>query len=104
MQRRDFPSGAAVAAIASAGYKAKAQAADAERGQSRRLAMDITKLEPKVGAGGSKPPGKQTEIEGEAHDQEDLDGTDAVLKIDGAGEFKIRFHTPTRFPGELILP
>jgi hypothetical protein len=73
-------------------------------GKSRRVATDITKLEPSVGAGGSKPAGKQTEIEGEVHDQEDLNGTDAVLQIDGAVNFKIRFHTPTRFRGELIVP
>jgi hypothetical protein len=73
-------------------------------GQSRRVAMDITKLEPKVGAGGSKPPGKQSEIEGEVHDQENLEGINAVLKIDGAGNFRIHFHTPTRFRGELIVP
>jgi hypothetical protein len=73
-------------------------------GHSRRVAMDITKMEPKVGAGGSKPPGKQTEIEGEVHDQEDLNGIDAILKIDGSGEFRIHFHTPTRFRGEFLAP
>jgi hypothetical protein len=72
--------------------------------QSRRVAMDITKMEPKVGAGGSQPPGKETEIEGEVHDQEDLNGTDAILKIDGTGEFGVHFHTPTRLRGELIVP
>jgi hypothetical protein len=73
-------------------------------GQSRRVAMDITKVEPKVGGAGSQPPGKETEIEGEVHDQEDLNGIDAILKIDGTGNFKIHFHTPTRFRGELIAP
>jgi hypothetical protein len=73
-------------------------------GNSRRVAMDITKLEPKTGVEDSIPSGKRTEIEGEVHDQEDLNGKDAILKIDGAGEFKIHFHTPTRFRGEFVAP
>jgi len=72
-------------------------------GESRRVAMDISTLDPKSGAGQSKPPGQETRIDGEVHDQEDLSGTqNAILKIDGVGEFKISFYTPTRFRGELV--
>ena len=74
-------------------------------GQSRRVAMDIMKLEPQSGAGESKPPGQQTSIDGEVHDQEDLNGIeDAILKIDGTGEFRVSFYTPTRFRGEFVRP
>lgn len=73
-------------------------------GKSRRVAMDITELMPNTGGAESQPAGKQTEIEGEVHDQEDLNGIEATLKIDGAGDFRISFHTPTRFRGELIKP
>src|ERR1700761_7931169 len=62
-------------------------------GQSRRVAMDITKVDPEFGGAKSQPPGKPTEIEGEVHDQEDLNGREALLKIDRTGGFKIRFHT-----------
>ena len=74
-------------------------------GKSRRVAMDITKLYPKAGAGEPKVSGRETAIDGEIHDQEDLSGTkDAILRIDGVGEFKVSFHTPTRFSGELFRP
>lgn len=74
-------------------------------GQSRRVAMDIMKLEPKAGAGQSKPSGQETSIDGEVHDQEDLSGIiDAILKIDGTGEFRVSFYTPTRFRGEFVRP
>jgi hypothetical protein len=74
-------------------------------GESRRVAMDITKLQPKAGAGEPKTPGQETGIDGEIHDQEDLSGIkDAVLKIDGVGEFKVNFYTPTRFRGEFLRP
>jgi hypothetical protein len=65
--------------------------------------MDITKMEPKAGAGSSKQPGEETAIEGEVHDQEDLNGVSgAILKIDGAGEFKVDFYSPTRFRGVFV--
>ncbi len=73
-------------------------------GNSRRVAMDIMKMEPKTGVEDSTPSGRQTKIEGEVHDQEDLNGKDAILKIDGTGEFKVHFHTPTRFRGEFVTP
>jgi len=74
-------------------------------GQSRRVAMDIMKLEPKTGAGQSKPSEQETSIDGEVHDQEDLNGfKDAILKIDGTGEFRVSFYTPTRFRGEFVRP
>jgi hypothetical protein len=64
-------------------------------GQGRRVAMDITRLDPKASPA--------TEIEGEVHDQEDLSSVHgATLKIDGAGEFKIDFVTPSRFRGSLV--
>jgi hypothetical protein len=67
-------------------------------GKSRRVAMDITELEPKAAAGGSKPPGNQTEIEGEVHDQEDLGGTDSVLDIDGCRRVQNSLSYPTPVP------
>jgi len=78
-------------------------------GRSRRVAMDIARIEPKAGVGSSVPPGSQpgpeTAIEGEIHDQEDLNGvTGAALKVDGVGEFKIDFYTPTRFRGVFVPP
>jgi hypothetical protein len=67
--------------------------------------MDIFRLNPKAGAGQSKPPGQETKIDGEVHDQEDLSGTeDAILKIDGVGEFKVSFYTPIRFRDEFVRP
>jgi len=71
-------------------------------GHSRRVAMDITKLDSKAPEGGSEAQTRQTGIEGEVHDQEDLNGSDATLKIDGVGEFKVNFHSPTRFRGKAV--
>jgi hypothetical protein len=67
--------------------------------------MDITKLDTKATSEPSKPDSGETEIEGEVHDQEDLDGVKgAILKIDGTGEFKVDFYSPTRFRGIYLPP
>ena len=67
-------------------------------GQVRKVAMDIMKMNPKEGAGATPSPGRETQIDGEIHDQEDLSEIeDAILRIYGTGEFKITFYSPTRF-------
>jgi hypothetical protein len=74
-------------------------------GESRRVGMDIMKLQPKASAGEPKTPGQETAIDGEIHDQEDLSAIeDAVLRIDGVGEFKVNFYSPTRFRGDFLRP
>ena len=77
-------------------------------GQTRRVAIDITKLAPKTGVGSEVKSGStepEMEIEGEVHDVADLQGiVGATLKIDGTGEFKVDFHSLTRFTGVFVPP
>jgi hypothetical protein len=69
-------------------------------GRTRRVAVDITRLEPKTGTDTCN-----AEIEGEILDSGDLAGIQqATLKIEGTGEFKVDFSSPTKFSGVFIPP
>ncbi len=75
-------------------------------GQSRRVAVDLTKLEPVHGVGSkvnSASNSPEAEIEGNIHDSGDLQGiVGATLKIEGSGEFKVDFDSPTHFTGVFV--